>query len=179
MQETLPQQARKQYFKAKQQLKQLENLTAGFSLYRWIGTTVLTVFYLLFVLLTHSHYAIVYFLYIYILSAFIQFISPKTGDSTVALPVSTTDLADAKNYQREMCEFDFWFVATIWTFISLILSFFPFTDIPVFWPVLVLYSIALTIAIVHKELQKWKSMNVDAKTAVKHWVGLNKPKYSQ
>ena len=56
--------------------------------------------YTLRIILTKKFVSITYFLYIYILSAFLQFISPKNKQDVASLPVSKSEIGEYKSYQR-------------------------------------------------------------------------------
>jgi len=92
---------------------------------------------------------VAYALGIYLLNLFLAFLSPKFDPSNDALDNDMEDGAvgslptkqdeEFRPFIRRLPEFKFWHSATRAITISLICSFFPFFDVPVFWPVLVVY----------------------------------------
>jgi hypothetical protein len=96
---------------------------------------------------------VAYTLGIYLLNIFLAFISPKFDpsldqdegmeDGTSGLPTKADD--EFRPFVRRLPEFKFWYAATRAVVLALVCSFFPFFDLPVFWPVLVLYWFLLFI----------------------------------
>lgn len=92
-----------------------------------------------------------YSLGIYLLNLFLAFISPKFDpsleqdegmeDGTSGLPSKEND--EFKPFVRRLPEFKFWYSATKAITIGFVCSFFTIFDLPVFWPVLVMYWIIL------------------------------------
>ena len=95
------------------------------------------------------------------------------------LPVSKSDVGEYKSYQRQLPEFEFWKKYMKAHLVGIFLSLFSFLDLPVYAPVLIGYCLLLTIIFIKTEFDKWKSVSVNAKQAVKYWVGLDKPSYKQ
>jgi Rer1 family len=97
---------------------------------------------------------VAYTLGIYLLNIFLAFISPKfdpsleldqdegvEDGSAGGLPRSEED--EFRPFVRRLPEFKFWFSATRAVTIALVCSFFTAFDLPVFWPVLVMYWLIL------------------------------------
>jgi hypothetical protein len=92
---------------------------------------------------------------IYLLNIFLAFISPKfdpslelddgegveDGSGAGGLPTKEED--EFRPFVRRLPEFKFWFSATRAIAISVVCSFFTAFDLPVFWPVLVMYWMIL------------------------------------
>eukprot|EP00168_Porphyra_purpurea_P000565 TRINITY_DN10653_c0_g1_i1.p3 TRINITY_DN10653_c0_g1~~TRINITY_DN10653_c0_g1_i1.p3 ORF type:complete len:102 (-),score=26.02 TRINITY_DN10653_c0_g1_i1:54-359(-) len=68
-----------------------------------------------------------------------------------ALPVSQED--EFKPFIRRLPEFKFWLSATKAFLVSFFCTFFRFLDIPVFWPILLIYFIALFCMTMRKQIQ--------------------------
>jgi Rer1 family len=98
---------------------------------------------------------VAYTLGIYLLNIFLAFISPKfdpsleldgdegVEDGTGAGGLPTKEEDEFRPFVRRLPEFKFWFSATRAIAISLVCSFFGAFDLPVFWPVLVMYWMIL------------------------------------
>ncbi|KAI7697988.1 hypothetical protein SSS_07721 [Sarcoptes scabiei] len=94
-------------------------------------------------------YIVTYALGIYYLNMLIAFLTPKIDpaiydfeeDEGPSLPTSANE--EFRPFIRRLPEFKFWYSSTIATLISLICTFFEFCNIPVFWPILLLYFIIL------------------------------------
>lgn len=95
-----------------------------------------------------------YTLGIYLLNLFLAFLSPKFDPSLTqdegledgeagasSLPIKQDD--EFRPFIRRLPEFKFWHSATRAVAISFLCSWFKVFDIPVFWPVLVMYWLIL------------------------------------
>lgn len=137
-----------------------------YTTYRWTTFAVLFALFLLRIVFTQGWYIICYALSIYLLNLFLAFLTPKfdpsleqeleamdleEGVSGGSLP-STAD-EEFKPFIRRLPEFKFWRNGTIATVASLFMSFFSFFDIPVFWPILVIYFFLLFALTMRKQIQ--------------------------
>ena len=96
-----------------------------------------------------------YTLGIYLLNLFLAFLQPKfdpsltqdesmeDGGAPSTLPTKQDD--EFRPFIRRLPEFKFWHAATRAIAIGFVCSLFPMFDIPVFWPVLVMYWIILFV----------------------------------
>ncbi|CAB1336911.1 unnamed protein product [Coregonus sp. 'balchen'] len=82
-------------------------------------------------------YIVTYALGIYHLNLFIAFLSPKGP----ALPTKQNE--EFRPFIRRLPEFKFWHSATKGIVIAMICTFFEAFNVPVFWPILVMYFIML------------------------------------
>ncbi|QPG76470.1 hypothetical protein FOA43_003859 [Brettanomyces nanus] len=130
---------------------------------RWIGTYVLIALLLIRIMVSEGWYIVCYTWAIYLLNMFLQFLTPKFDPSleqeyeneSIEEGTSRMDENDEefRPFIRRLPEFRFWFKATLATFISLICCFIPFFDIPVFWPILVMYFIVLFALTMRRQIQ--------------------------
>jgi hypothetical protein len=96
---------------------------------------------------------VAYTLGIYLLNLFLAFISPKFDpsleqdegmeDGTSGLPTKEED--EFRPFVRRLPEFKFWHSATRAIALGFVCSFFTAFDLPVFWPVLVVYWLILFV----------------------------------
>ncbi|KAI8146201.1 Golgi membrane protein [Fennellomyces sp. T-0311] len=142
--------------------------------YRWIGTAVLLVLFILRILYAQGWYIITYALGIYLLNLFLAFLTPKF-DPSVELDTQETEMEEGpslptkadeefKPFIRRLPEFKFWYSATKATTIALFCSFFSIFDIPVFWPILLVYFcilFAITMRRQIKHMIKYKYIPFD------------------
>lgn len=108
-------------------------------------------------------YVICYALGIYYLNLLLDFLSPKIDPEFQAMqddldPNSGPELPTKVNdefrpFIRRLPEYKFWYLGTRATLISLIMSMFDIFDMPVFWPILLLYFIVLTFLTLRKQIQ--------------------------
>ena len=94
---------------------------------------------------------VAYSLGIYLLNLFLAFISPKfdpsleqdEGMEEGASSLPTKQDQEFRPFVRRLPEFKFWYAATRAVVIAFICSWFAVFDLPVFWPVLVVYWLIL------------------------------------
>lgn len=96
-----------------------------------------------------------YALGIYLLNLFLAFLQPKFDPSNEALDnemedgsvgtLPTKQDEEFKPFIRRLPEFKFWYWATRAIVISFFCSWFEIFNVPVFWPVLVMYWIILFV----------------------------------
>lgn len=98
-------------------------------------------------------YIVAYGLGIFILHLFIGVLSPQEDFALDGPTLPTSDADEFKPFQRRLPEFKFWYSATKATLISLLCTFFPFLDIPVFWPILLIYFFVLVYATMKRQIQ--------------------------
>lgn len=130
---------------------------------RWIFSATSLLIFMLRVVLSGGWYVICYALGIYYLSLFVDFLSPKIDPdykatqedidpgSGPSLPTKVND--EFRPFIRRLPEYKFWYLGTRATLISLFLTMFDMFDLPVFWPILLLYFIVLLILTLRKQIQ--------------------------
>lgn len=121
--------------------------------YRWTGTAVLLILFMTRVIYAEGWYIIAYALGIYMLNLFLAFLTPKFDPSIEldeqanemeegpSLPVKNDE--EFKPFIRRLPEFKFWYSVTKATTISLFCTLFRLFDVPVYWPILLMYFIIL------------------------------------
>ncbi|XP_043918931.1 protein RER1 isoform X1 [Protopterus annectens] len=119
-----------------------------FTAVRWVLTLLLIGVYMLRVYLLQGWYIVTYALGIYHLNLFIAFLSPKVDPSLLedsddgpSLPTKQND--EFRPFIRRLPEFKFWHSATKGVVIATVCTFFDAFNVPVFWPILVMYFIML------------------------------------
>ncbi|XP_075237244.1 protein RER1 isoform X2 [Lycorma delicatula] len=128
--------------------KLLDDVTP-YTIGRWISAGLLTVFFLARICILQGWYIVTYALGIYHLNLFIAFLSPKIDpaiadyedDAGPELPTRANE--EFRPFIRRLPEFKFWYSVTKSTIIATICTFFDCFNIPVFWPILVMYFITL------------------------------------
>jgi len=106
------------------------------------------------IVLKQGWYIVTYALAIYHLNLLLAFLTPKIDpamaeyeaaenedEDGMALPTRQND--EFRPFIRRLPEFKFWYSATKATVIAFCCTFFKALDIPVFWPILVMYFITL------------------------------------
>lgn len=137
------------FFKRVGELQQLYlDRATPYVIGRWVFTAVLGLSYLLRVYLLQGWYIVTYALGIYLLNLFIAFLTPKIdpallddSDDGPSLPTKSNE--EFRPFMRRLPEFKFWYSASKAVLIGMICTFFDALNIPVFWPILVMYFIIL------------------------------------
>ncbi|KAL9550764.1 retention in endoplasmic reticulum protein 1 [Mucor atramentarius] len=97
---------------------------------------------------------------IYLLNMFLAFLTPKFDPSLEeeeedeegpTLPTRNDE--EFRPFIRRLPEFKFWYVSTKATAIALVCSFVPAFDIPVFWPILLVYFCLLFALTMRRQIQ--------------------------
>lgn len=168
-----PSRIKKTYRSLVQKYNNAVGILTPYTLYRWIFTISLIIIYLVRTLALHGWYIVTYALGIYLLNIFLAFLSPKfdpalemddedEDEEGLSLPVHEDD--EFKPFIRKLPEFKFWHSATRATIIAMICTFFDFLNIPVFWPILVIYFFGLfgiTMKRQIKHMIKYKYIPID------------------
>ncbi|KAI3406467.2 hypothetical protein KGF56_000599 [Candida oxycetoniae] len=136
--------------------------------YRWLAFAVLILLFFTRIFLTQGWYIICYALGIYLLNLFLAFLTPKFDPSleqemkneTIEEGMEEEMQQSPENgdeefrpFIRRLPEFKFWYNATRASLLSLCLTFFSIFDIPVFWPILLMYFIVLFTLTMRKQIQ--------------------------
>lgn len=128
---------------------------------RWVGLAGLLFVFLLRVVLAQGWYVVCYALAIYLLNLFLAFLSPKF-DPQMEQDIRNEEAEEGgpggggdefRPFIRRLSEFDFWYRATIATLISIACSVSRVTDLPVFWPILVVYFFVLFFLTMRRQIQ--------------------------
>lgn len=119
--------------------------------YRWISTVAVLILFFLRIVFAQGWYIVAYCLGIYLLNLFLAFLQPKFDpsltqdegleDGESSLP--TKQDQEFRPFIRRLPEFKFWHSATRAVVISFVCSWFSVFDLPVFWPILVMYWVIL------------------------------------
>ncbi|XP_020729348.2 protein RER1 isoform X2 [Odocoileus virginianus] len=115
---------------------------------RWVVTLGLSFIYMIRVYLLQGWYIVTYALGIYHLNLFIAFLSPKVDpslmeDSDDGPSLPTKQNEEFRPFIRRLPEFKFWHAATKGILVAMVCTFFEAFNVPVFWPILVMYFIML------------------------------------
>eukprot|EP01038_Epipyxis_sp_PR26KG_P014197 gene14197-19050_t len=121
---------------------------------RWIGFLVAFSLYFLRVYLLNGWFIVTYGLGIYLLNQFIGFLSPQfdpEDDLDSGLPVRDSD--EFRPFARRLPEFKFWYSCIRAVFTSFLMTFFEIFDVPVFWPILLMYFIVLFVITMKRQIK--------------------------
>ncbi len=124
---------------------------------RWIVNTILTIYFMYRVVTLQGFYIIAYILGIFLLNQFILFLTPvviedlEDEEDEPHLPTKSDE--EFRPFMRRLPEFKFWYTSYKSIVISIICTFFEIFDIPVFWPILVMYFITLFVVTMKRQIR--------------------------
>ncbi|KAK6584436.1 hypothetical protein PZA11_002660 [Diplocarpon coronariae] len=134
--------------------------------YRWVGTGTLLVIFFLRIFVAQGWYigiSVAYSLGIYLLNLFLAFLQPKFDPSNEATDndmedgsaggLPTKQDEEFRPFIRRLPEFKFWYSATRAITIGFVCTWFAIFDVPVFWPVLVVYWLILFTLTMRRQIQ--------------------------
>ncbi|KAI0302363.1 retrieval of early ER protein Rer1 [Multifurca ochricompacta] len=156
------------YARVKRQYQQLLDRITPHILYRWVGTAATVAIFELRILYAQGWYIVCYAHAIYILNLLLAFLQPKfdpslqddlmadeleggEGDAPSPLPSSRDD--EFRPFVRRLPEWQFWLSTTRATLISFFMTFSSVFDVPVYWPILVMYFCVLFVLTMRRQLQ--------------------------
>eukprot|EP00514_Thraustochytrium_sp_LLF1b_P000153 CAMPEP_0184525694 /NCGR_PEP_ID=MMETSP0198_2-20121128/10248_1 /TAXON_ID=1112570 /ORGANISM="Thraustochytrium sp., Strain LLF1b" /LENGTH=180 /DNA_ID=CAMNT_0026917197 /DNA_START=289 /DNA_END=831 /DNA_ORIENTATION=- len=121
---------------------------------RWASLAGCLILYLFRVYLLNGWFIVTYGLGIHLLNLFIGFLSPQIDPETEGpvLPSGGSKDAEFRPFSRRVPEFKFWKNSMSAVLISFMMTFSELFDIPVFWPILLIYFIALFILTMRKQI---------------------------
>jgi hypothetical protein len=129
-------------------------------------TAVLFALFVLRMFFVQGFYIVPYVLLIFLLNQFILFVQPKDRASLIARRLNpegsesaeasepalpTRDADEFRPFVRRLPEFKFWWSSTVAIVVAIYTTFFSIFDLPVFWPVLVIYFIMLFFLTMHRQ----------------------------
>lgn len=137
---------------------------------RWTFSIFILLVFMARIIMAQGWYVICYGLSIFYLNLFIGFLSPKIDPAFQAaaddddfgllggnddlgpmLPTRAND--EFKPFIRRLPEFKFWLSATKATLVSLFLTLFEAFDLPVFWPILLIYFLLLFVSTMRQQIR--------------------------
>lgn len=134
---------------------------------RWTFSIAILILFMVRIVVSQGWYVICYGLSIYYLNLFIGFLSPKIDPAFQAGEFDLDDPSDAdtgpmlptkandefRPFIRRLPEFKFWVEATRATLIALVMTLFDIFDMPVFWPILLIYFLLLFITTMRQQIR--------------------------
>ncbi|KAK1861761.1 hypothetical protein I4F81_004341 [Pyropia yezoensis] len=122
------------------------------TLERWVGLCVGLLLFTLRIVLVQGYYIVAYMLAIFLLNQLLLFLQPKDRASLLAAN------EEFRPFVRRLPEFTFWHGASVATVLALCATAFPIFDVPVFWPVLVVYFLMLFAVTMRRQWQDMKKL---------------------
>uniref|UniRef100_A0A7S3K339 Protein RER1 n=1 Tax=Aureoumbra lagunensis TaxID=44058 RepID=A0A7S3K339_9STRA len=140
--------------KIQRQFQRILDISTVYVITRWLIFFVCILIYVIRTASINGWYIVTYGLGIFLLNNFIGFLSPQMDPENEGpvLPTSSDD-AEFRPFSRRVPEFKFWYSSTKGVLIAFVMTFFSFFDIPVFWPILLLYWIALVFLTMKRQIK--------------------------
>jgi hypothetical protein len=110
---------------------------------RWSLFIFLLALFFLRIYLIQGYFIVAYGLGIYLLNNFIAFLSPLDDPVDDGPTLPTKEKEDYRPFTRRLPEFKFWLACARGTATCIVMTFFSVFDVPVFWPILLLYFFVL------------------------------------
>ncbi|KAI6111963.1 retrieval of early ER protein Rer1 [Pisolithus croceorrhizus] len=137
-------------------------------LQRWLGTFGLLIIFMLRIVLSQGWYIVCYALAIYLLNLLLAFLQPRfdpslqddlvadeieegTGDEGPTLPSQRDD--EFRPFVRRLPEWQFWLSSTRAVVVALFCTLSEVFDVPVYWPILVVYFCVLFALTMRRQIQ--------------------------
>ncbi len=121
---------------------------------RWTAWVLVLLTYLVRVYFIEGFYIVTYALAIYNLNLLLGFLTPLHVDAAndgPTLPSKSDE--EFRPFVRRLPEFKFWYASTRSILTGFAATFFPALDVPVFWPILLLYWIVLFTVTMKRQIQ--------------------------
>jgi len=148
-----PQQLNQMYVNLSRQYQYYLDKTVIHLWPRWIAAGVMWVLFWIRVWMAGSHHIVTYGLHIYLLNLLIGFLSPAIDPEQSDGPMlPTTSDEEFRPFSRRLPEFKFWYSWFRGTVVSVFMTFFSIFDVPVFWPILLAYFIALFFLTMRRQI---------------------------
>lgn len=126
---------------------------------RWLLFFSCIALYIFRVYMLSGFFVVTYGLGIYLLNILIGFISPQIDPQTdeYVLPVrggASGDSGEFRPFLRQLPEFKAWRSGMCAVLISIGMTFFDIFDLPVFWPILLIYFIMLFVLTMKQQIKR-------------------------
>ena len=125
---------------------------------RWVFLCLWFILYGVRVYFLKGWYIITYALGIYLLNLFIAFLTPQVDPAVMedeedgpSLPTKANE--EFKPFMRRLPEFKFWYSGVKAITVAMICTCFDALNIPVFWPILVMYFILLFVITMKRQIK--------------------------
>ncbi|KAG6813518.1 hypothetical protein H0H92_010223 [Tricholoma furcatifolium] len=173
------------YTKVQRQYQQVLDRWTPHVLQRWLSTAGLLALFFIRILFAQGWYIDAHA--IYLLNLLLAFLQPKFdpslqddlmadeieegGDSGAASPLPSQRDDEFRPFVRRLPEWQFWLSATRATLLALLCTFSEIFDVPVYWPILVIYFFVLFTLTMRRQIQhmiKYKYIPFDIGRKVRY-----------
>ncbi|KAL6756007.1 retrieval of early ER protein Rer1 [Haematococcus lacustris] len=120
---------------------------------RWVAHITTLLLYVLRVWYIQGFYIVTYGLGIYNLNLLLGFLTPQVDPESDGPELPTKSDQEFRPFVRRLPEFKFWYSSIKSIVIGLGMTFFTVFDVPVFWPILLLYWVVLFIVTMKRQIR--------------------------
>jgi len=158
-----------QYSKLQRQYQQVLDRWTPHVLQRWLVTAGLLFAFFIRIVLAQGWYIVCYAHAIYLLNLLLAFLQPRFdpsfqddlmadeieegGETTATSPLPSQRDDEFRPFVRRLPEWQFWLSSTRATVIALVCTASEVFDVPVYWPILVIYFFVLFALTMRRQIQ--------------------------
>ncbi|KAJ3868296.1 retrieval of early ER protein Rer1 [Lentinula novae-zelandiae] len=154
------------YTRVTRQYQQILDRWTPYIMYRWLGTAGILSLFFLRIVLSQGWFIDAYA--IYLLNLLLAFLQPKfdpslqedlladeieEGGTPMTSPLPSARDDEFRPFVRRLPEWQFWLSATRATLIAIGCTLFEMFDVPVYWPILVVYFFVLFALTMRRQIQ--------------------------
>lgn len=123
-------------------------------LYRWLVWCLAVVLYVVRVWYVEGFYIVTYAMAIFNLNLMLGFLTPLHVEAPRDEPTLPSKASDEfKPFVRRLPEFKFWYASLRSVCMGFCATFFAIFDVPVFWPILVIYWLILFFVTMKRQIK--------------------------
>ncbi|KAJ3936987.1 MAG: retrieval of early ER protein Rer1 [Lentinula lateritia] len=156
------------YTRVTRQYQQILDRWTPYIMYRWLGTAGILSLFFLRIVLSQGWFIVCYAYAIYLLNLLLAFLQPKfdpslqedlladeieEGGTPMTSPLPSARDDEFRPFVRRLPEWQFWLSATRATLIAIGCTLFEMFDVPVYWPILVVYFFVLFALTMRRQIQ--------------------------
>lgn len=121
--------------------------------HRWIALAVVALLYGVRVYFLKGFYIVTYALAIYNLNLLLGFLSPQVDPELEGPTLPSKSDEEFRPFVRRLPEFKFWLSALKSILLGFAATFFQVFDVPVFWPILLMYFLILFVITMKRQIK--------------------------
>ncbi|KAF5348656.1 hypothetical protein D9758_006780 [Tetrapyrgos nigripes] len=156
------------YARLQRRYQQILDRLTPHMLYRWVGFAAILGVFFLRIVMAQGWYIVCYAHAIYLLNLLLAFLQPKfdpslqddlladeieEGGESGSSPLPSQRDDEFRPFVRRLPEWQFWLSSTRSTIIALFCTFSEIFDVPVYWPILVVYFFVLLTLTMRRQIQ--------------------------
>lgn len=136
-----------------QRIQVLLDRSTPYLVARWVALVFVALLYTARVWYLKGFYIVTYGLGIYNLNLLLGFLTPQTDPEVEGPELPTKSDQEFKPFVRRLPEFKFWYSCLKSIAVGLFMTFFSVFDVPVFWPILLMYWCILFFVTMKRQIK--------------------------